>query len=102
MSERPHLYVLNESGEPQPCEDLRLWGHWFEGAQRVLRQTDARPGVVVSTVFLGTDHNFSGDGPALLWETMVFGGALDETQERHASRAEPIAAHERLVAEAQR
>jgi hypothetical protein len=26
----------------------------------------------VSTIFIGTDHNFSGDGPPLLYETGVF------------------------------
>lgn len=29
-------------------------------------------GKVVSTVFLGLDHNFSGEGPPVLFETMVF------------------------------
>jgi hypothetical protein len=35
----------------------------------------------ISTVFLGLDHNW-GRKPPVLWETMVFGGKLDRTQNR--------------------
>ena len=38
-------------------------------------------GVDVSTIFLGLDHAW-GNGPPLLFETMVFGGALDQEQDR--------------------
>jgi hypothetical protein len=33
----------------------------------------------ISTVFLGLDHRHFGDGPPLLFETMVFGGSRDGT-----------------------
>jgi hypothetical protein len=36
----------------------------------------------VSTVFLGLDHRFGGEGPPVLFETMIFGGRLDEFQDR--------------------
>jgi hypothetical protein len=32
----------------------------------------------ISTVFLGLNHNFFGGGPPLLFETIIFGGHLDE------------------------
>ena len=52
----------------------------------------------VSTVFLGLDHNFSKKGPALVWETMVFGGELDQEQDRcSGSREQAEAMHERMV-----
>jgi hypothetical protein len=55
--------------------------------------------VIVSTVFLGLNHNWC-DGPPLLWETMVFGlGDDDESQWRFSSRDVAIAKHDQLVAE---
>jgi hypothetical protein len=36
----------------------------------------------VSTVFLGIDHRFGGEGPPLLFETMIFGGPHDQSQYR--------------------
>jgi hypothetical protein len=38
--------------------------------------------VSVSTVFLCLDHGF-GDGPPVLFETMIFGGPNDQYQERY-------------------
>lgn len=62
--------------EPVEEPDLIAWAMWFESAcrdgSRMVAQTDVAPGVSVSTVFLGTDHNFFGKGPPLLFETMVF------------------------------
>jgi len=57
---------------PVPCEDLLTWAHWIEEnwRDRVVRQEDMGP-YWISTVFLGLDHNW-GDGPPLLFETMVF------------------------------
>ena len=34
--------------------------------------------IKISTVFIGIDHQFLKSGPPLLFETMVFGGELDE------------------------
>ncbi len=51
----------------------------------------------VSTVFLGLDHNF-GDGPPILWETLVFGGPMNGQQTRCAgSREQAEAMHEKMV-----
>jgi hypothetical protein len=47
-------------------------------------------------VFLGTDHSF-GDGPPLLWETMIFGGKHDEFQERYSNLADAKAGHKRAL-----
>ena len=45
---------------------------------------------------LGLDHAWS--GPPLLFETMVFGGELDEFQERYTSKPDALAGHARAVA----
>lgn len=42
------------------------------------------PGISVSTLFLGLDHRFYGDGPPLVFETMVFG--YNEANEAFVSR----------------
>jgi hypothetical protein len=90
-------YVLSDSGEVQPCADVLTWAQWFETAtNRIVAQDcdeGSAPGVKVSTVFLGLDHNFSGGGPPLLWETMVFGGPDDGLTQRYASLATAQAGH---------
>jgi hypothetical protein len=56
---------------PEPCDDLIRWARWFEKADRHVAKTQVGP-LRVSTVFLGVDHSF-GDGPPVLFETMIFG-----------------------------
>lgn len=53
--------------------------------------------VTVSTVWLGLDHNFSNTGPPLIFETMVWGGPLDQEKRRHATEADALAEHEAAV-----
>ena len=96
-------WVLDEHGEPKPCDDVLAWGAWFEatkdtGERVVARDRDegaAPGGVNVSTVFLGLDHQF-GDGPPVLWETLVFGGVLDGEMRRYTSRAAALAGHQEM------
>lgn len=57
--------------------------------------------VTVSTVFLSIDHQW-GDGPPLIFETMVFGGPLDSECERYSTEQEAIEGHERWVEKAKR
>lgn len=52
--------------------------------------------VTVSTVFLVLNHSF-GEGPPVLWESMAFGGPLDEDQRRYASREAAVAGHAEMV-----
>jgi hypothetical protein len=78
--DRPHLYILDATGKPVPATNLLRWGEWFERANRTVEK-DEIDGHFISTVFLGIDHNFLGEGPPILWETMVFdpdGKALDQ------------------------
>jgi len=98
--DRPLYYMLDEAGEPYEAPDVLTWGLWFETAQnRTIAQDRDEAGgedVMVSTVFLGLDHNFSGDGPPVLWETLVFGGVLDGAQRRYTSRAAALAGHQAI------
>lgn len=54
--------------------------------------------VRISTAFLGIDHNFTGRGPPLLFETMVFGGALDGECGRTATWEEAEKEHAETLA----
>ena len=96
--ERPY-YWLNAAGEAERCHDALTWATWFETADRQIAQTVIDEDTVVSTVFLGMDHNWAG-GPPVLWETLVFGGALDGTMDRYQSREEAEAGHREMVARA--
>ena len=86
-------YILNGK-TAVPC-DLMTWGRWFEKADRqVANDTlgDAR----VSTVFLGLDPQY-GEGPPLLFETLVFGGALDSEMERYSTWEAAEEGHAEMV-----
>lgn len=99
-------YILDSAGNPVEEPDLLTWARWFEGSNasaagrgRFTRQLarDTHNGVMVSTVFLGMDHN-CGDGPPILWETMIFGGPHGRYQERYTTRAEALEGHRRACA----
>lgn len=91
-------YILDENGQPAVEHDLMRWAQWWESAdkQRILAHTHVG-NILVSTVFLGLDHRHFGEGPPLLWESMVFGGNLDESQQRYSTREAALAGHAELV-----
>lgn len=94
-------YVLGDDGQPKLQADLETWARWYEQADRHIANEQLENGLRVSTVFLGLDHNFFGDGPPILWETMIFGAPedseLDGYQERYATREEAETGHRRVV-----
>ena len=75
--------------------DLMTWAKWFERADRHVAKEKVGD-AEISTVFLGLDHAF-GDGPPLLFETMVFGGTLDQEQNRYSTWSEAEAGHKDMV-----
>ena len=90
-------YILNEAREAVPCTDLMEWGRMFEDpdTRRVGRTRVGEHDI--STVFLALDHSF-GEGPPMLFETMVFGpDKEDEDMERCSTWAEAEAMHARFV-----
>lgn len=86
------MYVLiGQTPVPEP--DIHKWAFWMESGDRVVFQDHVGSGLI-STVFLGLDHNHWGEGPPLLFETMIFvdGGDVElvdrcstwlEAEERH-------------------
>ena len=87
-------YILVD-GKPVPEPDPIKWAQWFEGDKRRVELTKVGE-VEVSTVFLGVDHQWA-QGPPLLFETMVFGGDLDEEQVRYGTMDEAKAGHAAMV-----
>lgn len=88
-------YILVKN-KPVLCRDIVLWGRWFSKTeQRQVMLTRCRNNVTISTVFLGIDHNFSGVGPPVLWETMAFPNTDDCL--RATSHEEAIANHNEIV-----
>ncbi len=80
---------------PVPCDDILEWAIYFENTSRQVALTHLSD-ATVSTVFLGLDHGFYA-GRVLLFETMVFGGNLDQQQRRYGSWEEAENGHEEMV-----
>ena len=70
-------YYILKNKKVIPC-DWMTWAVWFEKADWQVAK-DTFGNACVSTVFLGLNHSL-GDGPPMLFETMVFGGTLDQEQ----------------------
>lgn len=84
-------YILE--GKKAVPADLMTWAKWFERGERIVAKTgDHGAKVQVSTVFLGLDHQW-GNGPPLVFETMIFGGEHDQWQERCSTWEEAEAMH---------
>jgi len=87
-------YIL-DGKVPVPCDDVLSWGKEYEKQDRKVAQNkigDAN----ISTVFLALDHNW-GEGPPILFETMVFGGKHDQYQERYSTWEEAEAGHAKAL-----
>jgi hypothetical protein len=92
-------WILNENNEPITV-DLMTWAKWLEHFDnRIVAFTQITSHVQVSTVFLSLDHNFFGEGPPLLFETMIFGGERSEYQCRWSTWDEAKRGHDGIVAE---
>lgn len=68
----------------------------WEDPNRIVGQTEVGDSRV-STVFLCLDHRFGGDGPPVLWETIVFGGLNDQWQDRYTSYEDAVAGHNKTI-----
>lgn len=82
-----------------PCE-LMEWAEDF-GKDRTVAKSRLENGpdtAVVSTVFLGLDHQF-GDGPPMIFETMVFMPGDEEPCWRYSTWSEAERGHAEAVAD---
>ena len=88
-------YTIDENGKHQPAT-IDEYSAWDVGGKRQIARDELADGVTVSTVFLGLDHQF-GNGPPLLYETMIFGGPHDQWQDRYTSRKDAERGHRAAV-----
>jgi len=95
----PKHYILDENNNPVVEEDFETWAKWNFGSGAAVRvdYTEINSEVFVSTVFLGLDHNLRGEGPPILFETMVFGGEC-KLQLRYTTWEEAQEGHKEIVA----
>ena len=94
-------YILDRQNRVVPV-DMLTWAHWLESANkhRQVNRTTISQDVFVSTVFIGLDHRFSGDGPPLIFETLIFGGPLDGEMWRYSSWDDAETGHKAAVRKA--
>ena len=86
-------YIL-DGHTPVAEPDFNKWGTWFRSADRhVARDTIGDKDV--STVFLGIDHDFTGEGKPVLFETMIFPDCDDAV--RYHTWEEAEAGHKKIV-----
>jgi hypothetical protein len=96
MNTRPLWWRLAWDKTPEPApDDWKPSDEWWENDRRVAF-TELFLGVQISTVFLALDHSF-GEGPPILFETMIFGGSFDQTCWRYATWQEAVEGHEKAV-----
>jgi hypothetical protein len=96
LNDNDLCYVLNAEGDPVAESDVLKWAEWYETADRHVAR-DTIQEVEVSTVFMGVNHDCHGGRP-VLYETMIFGGAHDQHQERYHNKVAALAGHDRAVA----
>lgn len=101
-------YILDEEGNPVgiPSDDPSFYRDRIMDVESLLMDVERRivaktrhGGVLVSTVFLSIDHNYTDKGPPVLWETMVFGGRHNEECRRYTSREDAVQGHFEMVQE---
>lgn len=94
-----HYLWDRDTGEVRSCSFEEWATSYTKKEARVVQQTHLN-GCWVSTVFLGIDHNFFDYGAPLLFETMIFGGVLDQEQWRYPTQAWADLGHEEAVNQA--
>lgn len=85
-----------------PMDDVMSWAESFDHANRRVGFTTVTGGnpprtYEISTVHLGLDHGW-GDGPPIIFETMVFGlDDDDEMMDRYSTEAQAREGHTAMV-----
>jgi hypothetical protein len=97
---RARYWVLDAERHPVAVDTLEEWAEfWANEATRRVGWDEFDPGIQVSTVFLGIDHRYHGEGPPILFETMVFGLSVedDDFQLRYSTWDDAETGHKVVV-----
>jgi hypothetical protein len=91
---RSRYYIL-DGHTPVPC-DMDTWARKHGDELNRVKLTE-QGDVMISTVFLGMDHRFFGNGPPLIFETMLF--IADEGHDcvRYSNWDDAVAGHDAMV-----
>ena len=94
----------NRSGEPITLEE---WGRMIlQKKHKNVQQTNVGP-YLVSTVWLGNDHNWDNEGPPIIFETMIFDRTTDDESfndiymDRYATEEDALLGHGRAINKAE-
>lgn len=89
---------LIEGDFPQRWNKIHIYKCQPGNSRRTEFMTEGGGELAVSTVYLGLDHNF-GHGFIIIWETMIFGGPLEDEgwQWRYSTRDAAMQGHQRVV-----
>lgn len=85
-------WILDADKNVVRAKDSFEWARYFESSDRIVAKSSIAD-AEISTVFLGIDHRW-GDGPPLLFETMIFGGEHNNYQERCSTWKQAEEMHE--------
>jgi hypothetical protein len=91
-------YIEDEDGNAIKADNMHEWSIYFKSDKRVVKKTLWKEKcITVSSVFLGIDHSCGDDNGPILYETMVFGGCMDDECYRYKTRQETLEAHDKIV-----
>jgi hypothetical protein len=96
------MFYILVGKNPMPVENSLTWGKWLENARKTGERIVGyweHEDILVSTVFLGIDHNFTDEGPPILFETMILGGPDNQSMWRYATWEEAEAGHMKVCNE---
>ena len=90
-------YYILEGKTVVGCNNVVEFGEFFNNFEDRVVAKETVKDSDVSTVFLGLDHRYGNEGPPLVFETMVFGGPLDQECERYSTWEEAETGHKAMV-----
>jgi hypothetical protein len=90
------LFVL-EDKKPVPAQSIEHWQSFYFVEENRLVAWDSIGDANISTVFTGTNSRYWGDGPPLVFETMIFGGVHDNKQWKCCTWEEAEEQHKKVV-----
>lgn len=91
------FYVLDKDHHVIEEPDVLVWAKFFEHIENRLVARTVVGSALISTVFLGLDHSFSGLKP-LVFETMIFDcPKFADYQERYGTWDEAMEGHEKAL-----
>ncbi len=91
-------YILDENNQPVEVEDILEWARLISDDKKKRVDYTKIGNVTISTVFLGLDHGWGREHIPILFETMIFGGRLDNYQNRYETYDQAVEGHKNAIA----